>query len=179
MVDCTLPNKTITFSLNILIHVCILFALLTVFFIKVISVVIKSGLNNELTHLIKESIHNLLKDFKPYLNKIKRFIPLNIFKKLYKEESEAVSIHNKSLFSVMILVSSMLLITLITVVITLKYSCNMCPPLKELFTENIVIFCCVGIIEYLFFINIASKYIPAPPSLIIKSFYENIENQFS
>jgi hypothetical protein len=35
--------------------------------------------------------------------------------------------------------------------------------------ENVIIFACVGVIEYLFFTKVALKFVPAPPSLLVTS----------
>lgn len=46
---------------------------------------------------------------------------------------------------------------------------------KVIITENILTFIGVGIIEYLFFTNVALKYIPAPPSLLYESFMNSLK----
>ena len=45
----------------------------------------------------------------------------------------------------------------------------------HVFMENILTFTFVGMIEIMFFIKIASKYIPAPPSLVYKAFLESMK----
>ena len=47
--------------------------------------------------------------------------------------------------------------------------------IKHILIDNIVTFIFVGIVEVLFFLNIALKFIPAPPSLIFTSFISSFK----
>ena len=51
---------------------------------------------------------------------------------------------------------------------------NSCGVLKHLSIELLIIFTCVGAIELWFFKNIASKYIPVKPDVIILTVKEKI-----
>jgi hypothetical protein len=44
--------------------------------------------------------------------------------------------------------------------------------------ENLITFILVGIFEYMFFTNVAIKFIPAPPSLLFKSMFESLKKNF-
>ena len=48
--------------------------------------------------------------------------------------------------------------------------------LREIFIENIVIFAFVGLIEYLFFTQIASKYIPVTPDVAGTTILQRIDD---
>jgi hypothetical protein len=48
-----------------------------------------------------------------------------------------------------------------------------------LIVENLITFIFVGMIEYYFFTNVASKYIPANPSIIFKSFLNSMKDNFT
>ena len=50
--------------------------------------------------------------------------------------------------------------------------------LSKLFIENIITFIFIGIGEYWFFTTYASKFIPAPPSLLSKSAIDTIKERF-
>jgi hypothetical protein len=50
--------------------------------------------------------------------------------------------------------------------------------IKHVVLENCITFFFVGLVEIMFFINIASKFIPAPPSTIFTSLLSNLQNQF-
>jgi hypothetical protein len=41
--------------------------------------------------------------------------------------------------------------------------------------ENIITFIFVGIIEVVFFLNVALKFVPSPPSLIFTSIIDNLK----
>lgn len=45
----------------------------------------------------------------------------------------------------------------------------------HIFLENIITFIFVGIVEVIFFLNIALKFVPAPPSLIFTSLLSAIK----
>ena len=55
---------------------------------------------------------------------------------------------------------------------------NYCGVLKKLSIELLIIFSFVGIIEYWFFNNVASKYVPVKPDVIISTFKNTIRNMF-
>ena len=48
---------------------------------------------------------------------------------------------------------------------------------KELIIENVILFAIIGVIEYLFFTRIASKYIPTSASFISASMIDSVKNQ--
>ena len=45
--------------------------------------------------------------------------------------------------------------------------------------ENTIIFAGVGLVEFLFFKMVATKYIPAPPSLMATSIMDNLKKSLS
>ena len=47
--------------------------------------------------------------------------------------------------------------------------------IKDTFIENIVTFIFVGVIEFWFFTNVASKFIPAPPSILFTSLLNSLK----
>lgn len=48
--------------------------------------------------------------------------------------------------------------------------------IKHLALENLLIFSAVGFVEFMFFKFVATKYIPAPPSLMIKSIINSLQD---
>jgi len=58
-----------------------------------------------------------------------------------------------------------------------QYSGKYCGFMKHLSFELLVIFACVGGIEYWFFTNVASKYVPVKPTVIISTFKESLLNK--
>ena len=68
---------------------------------------------------------------------------------------------------------------LFTIIFTLYIGCDRGINISHILIENIVIFVCVGIVEYIFFTKVALHYIPTTPSLLIKTVIETLKKQLS
>jgi hypothetical protein len=85
---------------------------------------------------------------------------------------------NTQLFSQIHIVNVLLVLFLFVLVGTLIFSGGITYGiLYQLILENVITFIFVGIIEFMFFLFIAIKFIPAPPSLIFKSLLSSIKSQ--
>ena len=89
--------------------------------------------------------------------------------KKFEEPSEYVLEHNKWVKLSAIAVAIVGVVVLGLVLYILYNTCGQCVPLKHILMENVIVFACVGVVEYLFFTRIALKFVPAPPSLLISS----------
>ena len=207
------------FALNILIHVAILFTILSVFFSKVISNLAANAINKELEHIIKDSFkpaklykEKLLKKFNELkdtvsdndsqLKNIKFLLakvnggnnlpsfPIELVKnmggetfdyylKLFSNEDRTRLRVNNQLFD-KIKIANILIVGFTIIISTLFIYNNIVSfdDFKHILVDNVVTFTFVGIVEVLFFLNIALKFIPAPPSLIFTSFIESMKDQF-
>ena len=58
---------------------------------------------------------------------------------------------------------------------TVKISCGSCVNITKLIIENVLTFAFVGCIEYWFFMTYAAKFIPAPPSLLMRTAIDTIK----
>jgi hypothetical protein len=63
----------------------------------------------------------------------------------------------------------------ILMIATVKISCGSCINITKLIIENVLTFAFVGAIEYWFFMTYASKFVPAPPSLLMRTAIDNIK----
>jgi hypothetical protein len=61
---------------------------------------------------------------------------------------------------------------------TAIFECKHSVPFGRLILKNIIIFIFVGAIEYIFFTNIAMKYIPSPPTLLVKTLITALQKRF-
>lgn len=207
------------FALNILIHVAILFTILSVFFSKVISNLAANAINKELEHVIKDSFKpaklykdKLLQKFNDLkdnvsendtqLNNIKFLLAkingdnnlpsfpielvknmgedsFNYYLKLFSNEDRTRLRVNTELFD-KIKIVNILIIGFVVIISSLFIYNNIVSfdEFKHILLDNVVTFIFVGVIEVLFFLNIALKFIPAPPSLIFTSFIESMKDQF-
>lgn len=173
MKHCKKTSENLVFGVNIVFHVLILFIFLTLFFILFVSNLTKKSFENEIGHLIDENlgryIDNMDKTQKDQLGLYMNMIPIDKLMDKFKEPSEYVLEHNKWVKIVAIGVAVMGMIGLGVVIYVLYNNCNQCLPLSHIIKENVFVFALVGVVEYLFFVNVAFKFVPAPPSLLVKS----------
>jgi hypothetical protein len=171
--SCKPVSSQFSFSVNVFVHVIILFTFLTVFFILFVSKLTKDMFENEISHLIDENIEKLItgldEDTRMNLSVFMRVIPMDKLIKAYEKPSDYVLEHNKWLKLSAVCVSVVGVIILALVLYVVYNSCGQCVPLKHIIVENIIVFICVGIVEYLFFTRVALKFVPAPPSLLVTS----------
>lgn len=178
---CTFINGTSTnFYLGALFHVFILFVILTVFFILVISKTEKKIISAE----FQKNIKNMIQKQFPQLNKktkgklchtLGQVMPaLKTLSKYYSTPNQLTESHNNWLKFTSILICGVIGFMFIILYIVLRFSCGFCGTFFELVVENAFIFVGVGLIEYMFFIHIASKYIPTKPDELVKNIIGNL-----
>lgn len=170
----------VTFGLNIFLHSLILFTFLTIFFIVFVTKLMKEAFDRELTSLIEKNlgkaIDNLDDKTKRNLSMYMKLLPVDRFINMYKEPSEYVIAHNNWVKMLAIGLAVIGVIMLVLVVWLLNYSCNQRVPVWHILKENVIVFAFVGVVEYLFFTNIAIKFIPAPPSLLVKTLIDKFKD---
>jgi hypothetical protein len=168
--------------INILLHVFILFGILSLIFWLIICKLEKESINDELNNNINNYFNNLKSNLTPeqrseasnFLNENNQFlITLN---NIYSKPDQLNQNNNNWLKKSNFLYIFILLFVLISILLTIKYVCNINNfPILGIIKENIVLFIGIGIIEVFFFINIGSKYIPSKPSAIIKNTVTNFK----
>lgn len=156
----TLTNYEDT-AIHAVFHVMVLVIVLTAFFFIVVENIEREALTDELVGGIKNGLKNvhMSKDEVVY-TKLKKLA------NLYKKPSATNKAYNNSLYFISISVIITLAMILITLILTLKYSSNKCVHLLDIILKNILLFICVGVVEYLFFINIGMNFVPVEPSYI-------------
>lgn len=176
---CVLVSEEMKFVLNVFVHSLIIFTFLTLFFMLYVRKLMKGAFENEIGSLIKDNLGGTVdlmdEASKKKLGMLLKYINVDKFIEMYKKPSDYVEEYNKWIErgAIGIVIFSVILLTVIVVI--LYYNCGKCVPLWEIFKENLIIFVFVGIVEYLFFTNIALKFIPAPPSLLTKTVIDKIK----
>lgn len=177
---CVPASKNAILSINVVLHMLFLFTFLTVFFIVVISRMMKNAFENEITQLIESNVNTQLDKIDKEQEKLVitalEHMPLDKFKKKYMQHSDVVEQKNKQVKNIAISTIVIGISVLILILYILSKTCNKCIPIKELIIENIIVFTFVGIVEYIFFTQVAFKFIPAPPSLLLTSFIEKFKS---
>lgn len=202
LIKIQIPPVTSELAFNILLHITILFIILSIFFMYYISKISSTIINDEIKHLIEDSFNKLSKNIsdaknnsnnKFYVatnydqikiikeqltNKLKKEnidIPYDYYIKLLSEEDILrKNINNEVFFYIKFTMTLLsLMLFLFTFYLISTKSINM-NHFKEICIENVLTFILVGIIELLFFSFIAIKYIPIEPSLLMTSFIDSL-----
>lgn len=173
MESCIKSSEKLDMSINIFLHVLILFTFLTVFFIMFVSKITKKAFENEVGHLIEKNLGKSIDDLTPekrqVISDILKFFPFDKFEKRYSQPTEFIEERNYFIKLGAIITSIIGIIGIILILFVLKNTCGICVPMSHIITENLVTFLFIGIVEYLFFVNVAFKFVPAPPSLLVKT----------
>lgn len=164
-------------ALNIMLHVIILSVILTVMFVLVITKLTKSAFKNEVGNAIRtgaEEVSNKIKKSLPdeienkvAENPLKKSTIMQNMLKQARQPNKAVDAHNDGVTLLAFSWIAILVVSFILVVFLTHVSWK---TLGFITLENVITFVFIGAVEVLFFLTVAFKYIPAPPSLIVETF---------
>jgi len=160
---------------NNAIHVSLLFLFLTLFFYLYISNISKDAYDYEVNDIINKSdiyLSQFNKD--PQNSVLLKLIPINKMINDVNKQTDSIKISNDwvkfNAISINILIPFILIFTLFVLYNTCNYSVN----LYEIIIKNIILFIFIGIIEYIFFSQIASKYIVTSNNSLEKEIIQSI-----
>lgn len=170
-------------KIDILIHVTILFGVLSMFFMFYVSKVIKNALAFQLEALVNEHMTKMLSsvvaDEQEIVNALSPYssVILQHFISNYSTEYEKMRTYNTQLFTIIILIN----VALIGIVVFTVFTTNSlsAADIKYILIENAIIFSCIGLIEFLFFKFIIMQYIPLPPSAMGEFVLESVKNSLT
>lgn len=179
----------VNFSLDIGLHVLILFTFLTIFFFAYISKLEKQNLDNVTNNVIIEksdSILNSIDDWQNNLNNWNKNFDIEINWKTIdciadkliedsKDVSPKIKQNNDDLFKGSIIAICTAFFLFIGLTLFLKYYMKYDIHVKHILIMNFVIFSLTGLIEFLFFQDVASKYIPVTPDFTTNTVLERIK----
>lgn len=179
-------ESKINHSINIILHVLILFTFLSIFFFTYISKVEKKTIKQELDHLIHNQTDKILTNIDNMffgvsdlpLVKIDWNVADNIADVMIKDSekrTDKIEKHNDNLLRISIGIISGLFILLIGTILFFKYYKGYNINLKEILLENLIIFTFIGIIEFGFFMFIALKYVPVTPDVAVVSMIDRLK----
>lgn len=172
-------SKT-SLTINIIIHTLILFIFLSVFFFNYISMKEQEALNRQVDILSSKipDILNLIKE-----RDTNKFINWKVLKQKAQEEIQNddldidsyIQENNKNLKYISIIIILSLFILTLSIYLYNNYILDKKIDMLYIIKENIVIFIFIGLIEFLFFKNVASKYVPIFPVEISTTILERIK----
>ncbi len=160
----------INFFYSVYLHVFLLFCFLTIFFWTIISKTEAKTLNNEIVSGINDGLKDIHIDKQIFSDDAVEYL-----KKYYEGQDSTVSRNNKNLLQFNIAFIVILLIGFLACIFVRYVICGKNINWLEVIGENIIILLLVGGIEYYFFMNIASKYVPVMPSYLPNVVKEDIK----
>ena len=167
-------------GLNITVHIIILFSFLSLFFFLYVSKIEEQAFKDEIGDVIQKNIESALEKRRDVaLPIVQKAVPFLEYAKVQHSGPEEASLKQNFFvkfsagFTVLLLVGICL-----SIILTLTYDCNKHVPVTEILLENTATFILVGMLEFLFFTRIAMKFVPAPPTLMLKTILTRIKESF-
>ena len=174
MNQCRPMPKWAMFYLNILMHISILMTILTLLFFTIIASAERDALQSQ----IKDGLESTLAPFisqtsaiTPLLDKIPTSTLQRIMKSFESPDFYITQMNNRLTVQA-ITMCVILVATFIGSYVALRFSCGFCSEIAYLILENLCTFAFVGIIEYMFFTNVALHFVPTLPSFFVTSILE-------
>lgn len=165
-------EQYINLFFSVYLHIFLLFCFLTVFFWVIISKTEAQTINKEIVSGVNKNLQNV-----HISNQIFKDSAANYLKKYYEGENSVVKRNNNELFTFNIAFIVLLLIGFLTGIFVRYVFCGKGINWTEVILENLIVLILVGGIEYYFFMNIASKYVPVLPSYlpnVVKSEFDKL-----
>lgn len=166
-----LPKITDPMPINIIIHVLILFTILSCFFFLYVTTVETDAFNSQI-RVVGYTLAAHLKTLPESAKGVIRQLPLADAQLIYSVPDEATVADNAWLQQVPFLV----LPTIVAILIVAYLACNHCFDLVGMLVRNLIIFVFIAGVEIGFFYFIASKYVPVPPSTLMNTAYARIQS---
>lgn len=168
-------------ALDVMIHILILFTFLSLFFFMYVSKIETAAFQEEIGSNLEKSITGILdknrKDVLPTINKVRPV--LSQLQNMYSAPLSYSSEKNRLLRFTSVFVILLLLCAILSIVITLKVDCGKNTGIWHIIIENAVVFIFIGIVEYWFFTNVAMKYIPTSPSLMVDTMIDTVKQELN
>ena len=157
---------------NLFLHGTILAVILIVFFLYVIVPVSADAMNGQFIGLATSNLTPILSNpvVAPYTSRI----PFDSLKQYYSEPDPMASSHNRLLYTSSSIIIASIFVQMAVVVLLTKYIACYDYSFQHILIENAGIFAIIGVIEFLFFKLIASKYVPTAPSYIGTVFIDRL-----
>jgi hypothetical protein len=173
MESCQKSPKSFTLVNNVFLHVLILFTILSALFILYISKLTTDGINKEFinivnnafspTELSKLDSNGILKQNLKNIDPVIFSTYINQFNNYPNDLREEINLKIKE--EIFIVIGALILCCILINLIPIKFF-KYCNGLSTLLLELLVAFSLVGFIEFWFFTNVASKFVPVKPSFL-------------
>jgi len=171
------------FGFNALMHVFILTTFLVIFYKLVVTKLETSAIDSQLTHALNKSLPDMFvqldtasdNTLKPILQTLKTNGTLGNLQTLYAMPDPATTSYNSWLFtSAFIVIGALFMLVMTVILLTWLFDVNI--NLAAVLRENTALFIAIGVVELVFFLKIALKYVPAPPSYLNQQVVDTIKS---
>ena len=173
------------FLTNVALHALILFSFLTAFFFLFARTIESNAYNSAIERLIDQKTPLVVQQLTPLSQQqLKGFInnlDQTQVDALLMEPDDLTVTNNEyvSTLAGMVLIFELAILLIAIIIFALMYKEPV--SILHLLGENLIVFSLVGVVEYLFFTNVITKWVPAKPSLITQTLIDqtktNIYNQ--
>lgn len=173
MDSCRLSGTGTVLTASNLIHATALFAFLVVFYTQYASKIESKESTDKFVELATDKVQERLREADKDGSLRKNIQATDAvwaqLEKAYSKPDRTRETYNQWLFRTSYLVLTFMIIVTLFFFVVIKLSCAQCPRsfLWMVLGEVVITFALVGIVEYMFFTNVALKMIPAPPSLMV------------
>lgn len=170
-------------GINLGFHILILFTFLTIFFFTFIAQKERDAVTKELNNVINKNVpavmDNIDKMNKRLGNKLDwgqvNDMANKIEEKYGNKPDPSIDAHNKRLIKIAVIICGCLLLILIGAIVYFTVYKKMDIGLGTILLENFVIAVLIGIIEAVFFLNVALKYSPVTTSDMMNQLIDRAE----
>ena len=181
-----ISDHSVNMSVDIGLHIFILFTFLTIFFFAYVSKLEKQSVDDTTNNLINDQTVTFLNELNSWDIKLNTGIKWDNVDKLainmqnqYHTSVPYIEDNNKNLLKNSIIIIIIIFILLVLTIIFIKYFTKYDLQLKNIIITNIIVFSITGIIEYLFFTQVAIKYIPFTPDFTSKTILERVKHNIN
>ena len=171
------------YGINLGFHIWILFTFLTIFFFTFIARKEKETVTRELNSAISKNVPSIMDNIDNMDKSIGNKVDWSKVNKMANKIEEKygnkpdpnIDAHNNKLIKISIIICSVLLVVLIGAIVYFTVYKNMDIGLGIILLENLCIAIFVGIIEAIFFLNVALKYAPVTTSDMMNQLIDRTE----
>ena len=150
-------------GINLGFHIWILFTFLTIFFFTFIAQKERDAVTKELNNAINKNVPAVMDNI------------YKMNKRLGNKPDPSIDAHNKRLIKIAVIICGGLLLILIGAIVYFTVYKKMDIWLGTILLENFVIAVLIGIIEAVFFLNVALKYSPVTTSDMMNQLIDRTE----
>jgi hypothetical protein len=171
--------KMIEILFEVILNVLLMFSLLSFLFILVISKLEKETYENEIDNMIRETLSEAFKNLdesnrhtvKQYLDVLKR---MPFIERIIRDENKETknSVSNRWLFTLIFTCIGFLVAIFLVFCFTVSHVSNLKLNIYHETGWAIFVFTMVCIFEATFFVLVAKRYVPIPPSTIVNAVIE-------